>query len=149
MRPIVGRLAHSCWASCECRGFDCHTAFFQKWCTEGVTVYYDVHTWIIWQTKAAWTLGITSTIIDLTRLNRFTGSSCSKFPVVLSILLNLQHVSFCKVSLHKDVLYYAKTMLQERLELSTFRITLSLLTYKYDALTDCGYWSWNIARINC
>ena len=33
-------------------------------------------------------------------------------------------------------------MLQERLELSTFAFLRSVLTYKYDALTDCATGAW-------
>ena len=35
-----------------------------------------------------------------------------------------------------------KTLLQERLELSTFAFLSTVLTYKYDALTDCATGAW-------
>ena len=94
-------------------------AFFQKWCTEGVTLYYDVHNWFVWQTKAAWTLGITSTVIDLTRLNRFSGSSCAKF------LLSCRLCWVCNMAashrLFAERLHsHAKIMLLQRLELLSF-----------------------------
>ena len=35
-----------------------------------------------------------------------------------------------------------KPLLQERLELSTFAFLSTVLTYKYDALTDCATGAW-------